>query len=1027
MLYPHHQDKALSPELFGNPGSEYRGAPFWAWNCDLKEEQLVKQLDILKEMGLGGAHMHCRSGMSTPYLTDEFMALVKACVEKCRKEGMLAWLYDEDRWPSGAAGGYVTRDKAYRSRYLLLTKTPYSGDVPEKPEDTSRSVGARNETGALLARYQVDLNQDGCLAGYRMLAEDEASDNCWYAYLEISGDSPWYNNQAYLDTLNPAAVRKFIEITHERYLACVGKDFGGVIPAIFTDEPQFTHKGRLGVAGSAQDVCIPWTDDLEESFRDTYGESLLAGLPEVFWELPCGAVSALRYRYHDHIAERFAQAFADQCGAWCERHGLMLTGHMMDEPTLESQTAALGDAMRSYRSFQLPGIDMLCDWREYTTAKQAQSAARQYNRPGVLSELYGVTGWDFDFRGHKLQGDWQAALGVTVRVQHLSWVSMEGAAKRDYPASINYQSPWYKEYKQIEDYFARVNTAFTRGKARARVAVVHPVESYWLHFGPLEQTGALCAELDERFAALPKWLLNGLIDFDYISESLLPSLCSLGGNPLRVGECAYEAVLVPACETLRHTTLDRLEAFRNAGGTLIFAGDAPKYEDAMPSERGKALAECSQCVPFSRHALLQALAPFRDIDVRDERGMRPETLVYQLRQDGDARFLFLCNGGKPANQDILQPETLTLRIEGEWKPTLYDAMTGDIRALPFTQENGRTVVPFTYNAHDSLLLRLEQGRVQGTTFCAQSPLREVMRFPGAHPVTLSEPNVLLLDSAEYAVNDGAWQQKAELLRVDEIFRKTVGLPERGGQLPQPWVMPEDKEYAHFLRLRFTIISQVAVDAPKLALERPELAKITWNGQPVPSKPIGWFVDESIRTVALPPVQIGRNILEIQLPIGQRVGVEWCYLLGDFGVSVLGDEAELIAPVRSLHFGDWTRQGLPFYAGNVTYHLQADLPKDCYLEATHFRNPLLALDIDGKRIGTIALAPYRVHVQRERTGECTLDLTAFGNRFNAFGALHNCNYTLTWHGPDAWHSRNAAWAGEWQLKPTGVLVSPKIMV
>ena len=93
---------------------------------------------------------------------------------------------------------------------------------------------------------------------------------------------------------------------------------------------------------------------------------------------------------------------------------------MMEEPTLHSQTAALGEAMRSYRSFGLPGIDMLCDYREYTTAKQAQSASHQFGCPGVLSELYGVTNWDFDFRGHKLGGDWQAALGVTTRVPHLT-------------------------------------------------------------------------------------------------------------------------------------------------------------------------------------------------------------------------------------------------------------------------------------------------------------------------------------------------------------------------------------------------------------------------------------------------------------------------------------------------------------------------------------------------------------------------------------------------------------------------------
>jgi len=133
----------------------------------------------------------------------------------------------------------------------------------------------------------------------------------------------------------------------------------------------------------------------------------------------------------------------------------MLTGHMMSEQSLESQTSALGEAMRSYRSFQLPGIDMLCDYREYTTAKQAQSASNQYGRPGVISELYGVTNWDFDFRGHKLSGDWQAALGVTTRVHHLNWVSMEGEAKRDYPAAIGYQSPWYKEYPMIEDHFGR--------------------------------------------------------------------------------------------------------------------------------------------------------------------------------------------------------------------------------------------------------------------------------------------------------------------------------------------------------------------------------------------------------------------------------------------------------------------------------------------------------------------------------------------------------------------------------------------
>ena len=67
-----------------------------------------------------------------------------------------------------------------------------------------------------------------------------------------------------------------------------------------------------------------------------------------------------------------------------------------------------------------------------------------------MSELYGVTSWSFDFRRHKLQGDWQAALGITLRVPHLSWVSMKGEAKRDYPASINYQSRGVRNIKQLK-------------------------------------------------------------------------------------------------------------------------------------------------------------------------------------------------------------------------------------------------------------------------------------------------------------------------------------------------------------------------------------------------------------------------------------------------------------------------------------------------------------------------------------------------------------------------------------------------
>ena len=99
MLYPKNAEGALSESLFRNPTSEYRAAPFWAWNCQLDRKELLWQLEVFQKMGMGGAHMHVRTGMATEYLSDEFMELIRSCVEKCREENMLAWLYDEDRCP----------------------------------------------------------------------------------------------------------------------------------------------------------------------------------------------------------------------------------------------------------------------------------------------------------------------------------------------------------------------------------------------------------------------------------------------------------------------------------------------------------------------------------------------------------------------------------------------------------------------------------------------------------------------------------------------------------------------------------------------------------------------------------------------------------------------------------------------------------------------------------------------------------------------------------------------------------------
>ncbi|POZ89399.1 MULTISPECIES: hypothetical protein [Petrotoga] len=1032
MLYPKKMEK-LTEELFKDPPSEYRGAPFWAWNSKLNPNELSEQIGAFKLMGMGGFHIHSRTGLAVNYLSNEFMNLVNFCNEKAKKEKMLCWLYDEDRWPSGFAGGYVTKDDGYRQRFLVFT--PFEYDDLEKTVTHPTALGDKIEgkKRKLLGKYEISL-KNGYLVHYKRLKDNGKVRNgsdVWWAYLEIATDDPWFNNQSYVNTLDKHAILRFLDITHEKYYKELGKDFGKSIPAIFTDEPQFAKKSCLPFSDEKKEVILPFTDDLEESYYNTYNESLIDHLPELIWELPNDQVSVVRYRYHDHLTERFVSAFADTIGNWCEKHEIMLTGHLMEEPTLESQTAAVGEAMRSYRSFQLPGIDMLCDWREFSTAKQAQSAAHQYGREGVLSEIYGVTNWDFDFRGYKLAGDWQAALGVTVRVHHLTWYSMEGEAKRDYPPSIGYQIPWYKEYSLIENHFSRLNTVLTRGKPVVRVGVIHPIESYWLHWGPKDKTATKREELETNFKNIIEWLLFGLIDFDFISESLLPSLSEVQEkDTFQVGKMNYEVIIVPGCETLRKTTLERLYMFQKSGGKIIFLSEPPKFVDAFETDRVKELAKKSLIIPFSKSALLQELKQYKDIEIFKEDGMPSDNLFLQLRCEEDKRCLFISHVYKMKNSDIAQKEKISIIIKGIWDPVIYDTVNAETKQCEAEIKNGTTMIKHDFYPHDSLLLELKpfQPRKKEQKKNTLSPMKEIQI---EEPVfySLSEPNVVVLDMAEYSFDNGEWQSKEEILRIDNKVRELLGYPFRKKKVAQPWTNKEEEPYEHLLKLKYTIESKIEVNDPLLALENPENTKIIVNGKKVESKLSGWFVDKCIKKVQIPNLPKGFSEIILEIPFISKTNIEWNYLLGDFGVEVRGKHVKIVEPKKELSFGDWANQGLPFYAGNITYHCTIECEEEGFaeLEVPHFRTALLSVSVDGYEKGKIAFAPYTLALGKLSKGKHTIDITAYGNRINAFGTIHNCDETYSWFDPDAWRTTGNQWSYEYRLKPMGILISPKLII
>ena len=154
-------------KVFAKPGALYRGKPFWAWNDKLDADECRRQIRIFHRMGLGGFFMHSRVGLDTPYLEDEWFDIVDACLDEAKKLDMEAWLYDEDRWPSGAAGGLVTCEDQFRQRALhmvvcdsidtVFTHTPLAmfSAVVDGNNATDRFIEVTYD--AYLKRYPVEL------------------------------------------------------------------------------------------------------------------------------------------------------------------------------------------------------------------------------------------------------------------------------------------------------------------------------------------------------------------------------------------------------------------------------------------------------------------------------------------------------------------------------------------------------------------------------------------------------------------------------------------------------------------------------------------------------------------------------------------------------------------------------------------------------------------------------------------------------------------------------------------------------
>ena len=492
----------------------------------------------------------------------------------------------------------------------------------------------------------------------------------------------------------------------------------------------------------------------------------------------------------------------------------------------------------------------------------------------------------------------------------------------------------------------------------------------------------------------------------------------------------YDTIIVPGLETIRSSTLKRLIDFKNKGGNLIFLGECPTLVDAVPSDEVKKLYKRSTVIPFERYSLLTALEKERELEIRTENGALATNYIHQMRDDGDYRWLFIANAVYQNITDFAPPHKLIIKVKGKFAPKLYDTLTGEIKDIAYSVKYGWTQLEYTAYVHDSILLRLEKTEEKELKL-SESTKKVVMRtdyFREKVPYRRDEPNVLLLDIAEYKVdNEKTFSPAEEMLRLDAIVRERANIPPKDRK--QPWVIKPEPT-THTVTLRFTFNSEIELKGAKLAIEDANNCTVRFNGKKISSTADGYFTDESIETIPLPKLKLGENEIIVTMPLGPRTYTEWCYVLGNFNVRLEGTEKTIIEPTDEIGFGTVTSQGMPFYGGNVKYYCDFEVPEDgdtVRLHANFYRGALISVKIDGKDTGKIVYAPYNVTVDGLAKGNHTAEFTLYGNRHNCFAALHNANRNERWFGPGMWRTKGDAFCYEPQIKEMGILASPIIEI
>lgn len=847
--------KELRP-LFHNPPRQFSTGPLWVWNDMLTEDQVRSTLRDLAKQKIQQVWVHPRPGLMTPYLGDEWFKLFRIALNEAAKLDMNVWIYDENSYPSGFAGGWVPEVMPEsRGRGLSLKEVDA---VPAWNNDTVAVYRLGGDAGFVN------------LSAHARSGEKLPSGRYMVASEVRSGNSPWHGNRSYVNLLSPGVTEKFLELTMEPYRKHFGSEFGKRIPGVFTDEPNIRPAGGL-----------PWSEVLVGEFKKRWGYDLLDHLPSL--SKPVGDWRKIRHNYYQVLHEQFVEHWAKPYFNYCETNNLQFTGHYWDHDWPDC--AGVPDNMAMYAWHQLPAIDCLMNrYQESTHAqfgnvrmvKELSSVANQMGWKQTLCEIYGAGGWDLRFEDMKRIGDWLEVLGVNVLNQHLSYVTIRGARKRDHPQSFSYHAPWWEDYHVSASYFARLSTALTHGEQINPVLVLEPTTTAWMYQGD----GAHLREIGDAFFKLLMALEAAQIEYDLGCEDIIARHGRVQNGKLVIGKRTYEHIVIPPLtENLNKPTQNLLERISKGytGGTARVDGALRSGGTNNPSSW---FLNATNRDNYIRARVSRIKDDLTALPLYVERNPGDRGILFHNRRvldDGELLFL--------VNTSITEPSSGVV-ISQLGGVEQWDLYTGETKPYPFAKIPNRVTAKFDLPPSGSLLL-----------FFTKAPMKA--EFPsivtrthsptGGVEIRREEPNVLTLD---YMTVSARGQTRSNVY----FYAANQFVWEKNGMKRNPWDsavqfkrelidvrFPQNSGFV--ATYTFVVEDSVPRDLA-IVVERPDLYSIQCNGQPIRADKGNWWLDKAFGRIPIAKLaRLGTNTITLTAsPFTMFHELEPAYLLGDFSLK-----------------------------------------------------------------------------------------------------------------------------------------------